>query len=85
MENEKKIDNSVLQVATFKLEGLGCACETKLVEKRLKGLKGIKSYDINPISNQMKISYNPLLISTEDMTKSIAKTGVTASLLTTRK
>ena len=84
MQNEKK-DGGNVQVATFKLEGAGCACETKIIEKRIKGLKGIKSYDINPISNRVRISYDPSLVSTEDIQKSISKTGMTASVVSNKK
>ncbi len=74
-----------LEIATFKLEGVGCACETKIIEKRIKALKGIKSYDINPISNRIKISYDPSFVSIEDIQKSICKSGMTASLLSNKK
>lgn len=76
MENKSK-DEEV----TFKLEGMGCGCEAKLVEKRLKSLKGIKTYNINPISNWLKIAFDPSLVTTDDIKKSIAKAGITASLL----
>jgi len=66
------------QEVTFKLEGMGCSCEAKLVEKRLKGLKGIKTYNINPISNWLKVSFDSSLVSTEDIKNTIAKCGITA-------
>lgn len=66
------------EVVAFKLEGLGCSCEAKIVEKRVKTLNGVKSFDINPISNRIKISYDPSLISTEDIKKAIAKCGLKA-------
>ncbi len=64
---------------TFKLEGLSCSCEAKVVEKRIKALKGIKTYTINPISNWLKVTYDPSQVSTEEMIKSISKAGVKAS------
>jgi copper chaperone CopZ len=72
------------QEVTFKLEGMGCSCEAKLVEKRLKGLKGIKTYNINPISNWLKISYDPSVVSTDDMIKTIGKAGIIAVLMNKR-
>ena len=74
MENKSK-DEEV----TFKLEGLGCSCEAKIVEKRLKALKGVKTYNINPISNWLKISFDSSLVTTDDIKKTIAKCGITAS------
>jgi Cu+-exporting ATPase len=67
------------QEVTFKLEGLGCSCETKIVEKKLKALKGVKTYNINPISNWLKISFDSSLVSLDEIKKSIAKCGVTAT------
>ena len=66
------------QEVTFKLQGLGCACEAN-VEKRLKSLKGVKTYNINPISNWLKVSFDSSLVTTDDIKKTIAKCGVTAS------
>ncbi|MCW4047582.1 MAG: heavy-metal-associated domain-containing protein [Candidatus Bathyarchaeota archaeon] len=84
MQNNKKEEGSV-QIVTFKLEGVGCACETKIIEKRIKGLKGVKGYDINPISNWVKVSYDPSIVSTEDLKKSISKSGMTASIVSVKK
>ncbi|MGD0405819.1 MAG: heavy-metal-associated domain-containing protein [Candidatus Bathyarchaeia archaeon] len=79
MENKSKDPSN--EEVTFKLEGMGCSCEAKIVEKRLKSLKGVKIYNINPISNWLKISFDPSLVSTDDIKKSIAKCGITASLV----
>jgi Cu+-exporting ATPase len=84
MENEKK-DNNNVQEATLRLEGVGCACETKIIEKRVKSLKGVKSYDINPISNRVKVTYDPSLVSLDDIKKSISKAGMTASVVGNKK
>lgn len=74
MENTNKD-----QEITFKLEGLGCSCEAKIVEKKLKALKGVKTYNINPISNWLKISFDSSLVSIDEIKKSIAKCGITAT------
>lgn len=75
MESGKKNDQKA-EVVTFKLEGLGCSCEAKIVEKRVKAMKGVNNFDINPISNRVKISYNPSLVSIEDIKKTVAKCGL---------
>lgn len=67
--------------STFKLEGLGCACTAKIIEKRVKAIKGIKEYSINPISNWIKITYDSTLVSINDIKKSISKAGVQAILI----
>ena len=84
METGQK-DAEKAVVVTFKLEGMGCSCEAKIVEKRIKALNGVKSFDINPISNRVKISYDPSLVSTEDMKKAISKCGMKASSLNLTK
>jgi copper chaperone CopZ len=55
------------------------------VKKRLKGLKGVESYNINPVSNWVKVSYDSALVSTDDIKKSISKGGMTASLVNVKK
>lgn len=45
------------------------------------GLKGVKSFNINPISNRMKISFDPSLVSTDETIKSVSKAGMSASLV----
>lgn len=67
------------QEITFKLEGMSCSCEAKIVEKRLKALKGVKTHSINPISNWLKISFDSSIVTTDDIKKTIAKCGITAS------
>ncbi len=69
------------QTVTFKIEGLGCYCEIQMVEKRLRSQKGVDNYKMNPISNQMKVSYNPTIVTIEEIQKNIAKAGVKAVLL----
>jgi Cu+-exporting ATPase len=67
------------QNVTFKLEGLSCGCEAKIIEKKIKGLKGIKEVNINPISNWLKVTYDSSLVAPEEMIKAISKTGIKAS------
>ena len=81
---ENKETGNIKEV-TFKLQGMGCSCEAKIVEKRLKALKGVKTYNINPISNWLKISYDPSSVSVEELVKSISKTGMSASLVNAKR
>lgn len=69
------------QEVTFKLEGMGCSCEAKIVEKRLKALKGVKNYSINPISNWLKVTFDASLVTTDAIKKEIGKCGITATLI----
>ncbi len=69
---------------TFRIEGMSCSCEGQIVEKRVKALKGIRSFLLNPITNQMKVVCDPT-VSVEDIQKAVSKAGVKAVLLAPRK
>jgi Cd2+/Zn2+-exporting ATPase len=74
-----------LKVVTLRVEGMDCADESEIIEKKMKSLAGIKNFGINLMSQQVRISYSPSFISAQDIIKAIAETGMTASLLPDRK
>jgi len=63
---------------TYQLQGLTCACEGQIVEKKLKKLKGVTKFNLNPVTFKMKISYDPALVTTEEIQKAISKGGAKA-------
>ena len=73
-----------LETANFQVQGLSCSCEGQIVEKRVKSLKGVKSFILNPITFKMKINYDPTLVTTEDIQKAVSKAGAKAVPLVTR-
>lgn len=66
------------EIATFRIEGLGCSCEGHIVENRVRSLRGIVAFGLNPITNKMKVSYDPSLVSIQDIEAAVKKAGVTA-------
>ena len=70
-----------LEIATFRIEGLGCSCEGQIVEKQVKYLHGIVAFGLNPITNKMKVSYDPSIVSIQDIEAAVKKAGVTAILM----
>jgi len=56
---------------------LGCACEGQIVEKRLKEKEGITFFSLNPITNQMKLIYNPSILSRQEIESEVKKAGAT--------
>ncbi|RPJ84970.1 MAG: heavy metal translocating P-type ATPase, partial [Acidobacteria bacterium] len=70
--------------ATFRIEGLGCACEGQMVEKRVKALKGVTTFSLNTLTNQLKVSYDPAAVSVDGIVASVNKAGVTAVLMAHR-
>lgn len=71
--------------ATLHIEGMDCADESELVEKKLKSLDGIKNFDINLMTQQVKIFYDPSFTSIQDIVKAIAETGMKSSLAADKK
>lgn len=61
------------------IEGMDCSDESEIIEKKLKTLKGIGSFNILLVSQEVKIQYDPALISGTDIIKAIAETGMKAS------
>ncbi|NLE10064.1 MAG: cation-translocating P-type ATPase [Actinobacteria bacterium] len=70
-----------LQTVVLQMEGLSCSCEAQLVEKKVRSLAGIGSADADGISQQLKVSYDPALTNVQDIIRSVAETGVNASLV----
>ncbi len=66
---------------TLKIEGMDCVDESEIIEKKMKSLAGVKNFDINLMTQQIKISYDPSFISVHDIIKTIAETGMRASLV----
>ena len=64
---------------------MSCSCEAKLIEKRLKIMPGIKSYEINPVSYRMKVSFDPEKTDANDIESAVAKTGMKAKALETKR
>src|SRR3989304_810617 len=69
-------------IETHKLivEGMDCQDEVTIIEKKLKSLAGIKNFDIYLATQGIKVVYDPSLISIQQIIKSIAETGMNASV-----
>ncbi len=70
-----------MENVTFTLAGMGCACEGSIVEKRVKNLRGVGSYFLNPFTNQLKVSFDPEIVTIADIQKTVQKAGVTPVLM----
>ena len=73
------------ETTTLYIEGMDCSCEASLIEKKLGSLAGVESYDINTVSKQVRIFYDPSKVTVQDIIRSIPETGMNASLVQTRK
>ncbi len=63
-----------METVTFRIGGM-CSCEEPMVEKRLKRLRGVDSFSLSLILNQLKVVYDPSVVSIEDIQKAAAKAG----------
>ena len=74
-ENEHGIETVTLQI-----EGMECGCEATLIERKIRALAGVRSHEINPITNQLRVSYDPGSATIQDIIRSVSETGMKASL-----
>ncbi len=79
MVDEKASEDGV-ETASFKISGL-CSCEFKIIEKKMKNLEGVKEYSLNPVTSQLKVSFNKSLLTIEGIQKAVSKAGGKASLM----
>jgi Cd2+/Zn2+-exporting ATPase len=75
VEEEEKIKKAVLHI-----EGMDCEDETSLIEKKMKSLKGLESFQVDLMSQTLRVQYDPALLSVQEIIKSIAETGMKARL-----
>ncbi|MCF6155083.1 MAG: cation-translocating P-type ATPase [Candidatus Brocadia sp.] len=70
-------------VETYKLivEGMDCQDEVNIIEKKLRSLAGIKDFQIYLATQGVKVIYDPSLISIQQIIKSVAETGMKASVV----
>ncbi len=63
------------------IEGMDCQDEVVIIEKKLKSLTGIKSFEIYLATQGVKVAFDPSLISIQHIIKSIVETGMKASVV----
>ncbi len=73
-----------LTTATYRIEGLGCACEGAIVEKRIRALKGTTAVVLSPITNQMRVTYDPAMTSPGEIIAAAKQAGASAVHVMTR-
>lgn len=69
-------DKSIL----LHVEGMDCSDESEIITRKLKSTAGIVDFKVNLMSEQVEVSYDPSRVSVQDLIKSIAETGMKASL-----
>ena len=74
-ENEHGIETVALQI-----EGMECGCEATLIDRKMRALAGVRSHEVNPITHQLRVSYDPASATIQDIIRSVSETGMKASL-----
>ncbi len=73
-----------LQTVSFRIDGLSCSCESAIVEKRVKAVKGVSTFSFNTFTYRLKVTYDPAVTSVEEIQASVAKAGVRPVVLPSR-
>ncbi|MCR4320500.1 MAG: cation transporter, partial [Candidatus Brocadiaceae bacterium] len=73
--------NEHIETHKLIIEGMDCQDEVQIIEKKLKSLRGIKSFEIYLATQGIKVICDPSLISVPQVIKSIAETGMKASVV----
>jgi Cd2+/Zn2+-exporting ATPase len=68
------------QSISLYVEGMDCADEVAIIEKKLKSLSGILNFEVNLAAENLEVTYDPLRLSSQDIIKTIAETGMKARL-----
>ena len=53
--------------------------------KKLGALEGVKSYDVNTVSRQVRVTYDSSRVTVQDIIRSVSETGLNASLVKDHK
>ena len=72
--------NEHIETHKLIIEGMDCQDEVRIIEKKLKSLSGIKNFEIYLATQGVKVVYDPSLISIQQIIKSVAETGLKASV-----
>ena len=73
--------NEHIETHKLIIEGMDCQDEVTIIEKKLKSLSGIKNFEIYLATQGVKVVYDPSLISIQQIIKSVAETGLKASVV----
>lgn len=64
-----------VEKALFRIVGMYCVSCKTVVEKQLKGEKGIKKINIDYMTDSVIIEFDPVLITKEQIKKQLEKSG----------
>ncbi len=69
------------ETVTLQVHGMNCTCNADLLARKLNALTGIVGHEITPVTGQARITYNPAVVNVQEIIRTVAETGMTASLV----
>ncbi|MGI2336218.1 MAG: heavy metal translocating P-type ATPase [Dehalogenimonas sp.] len=72
--------DQTFQSITLYVEGMDCADELVVIENKFKNLPGLLKFEVNLASQKVAVNYDPARLSSQDIIKAIAETGMKARL-----
>ncbi|WP_083511437.1 heavy metal translocating P-type ATPase [Alicyclobacillus acidiphilus] len=76
------IEEPNVREATFAIEGMTCAACAARIEKVVGRVKGVKSVQVNLVSEKGKVAYLPGVTSEQDIIQAVEKAGYSAHVFT---
>lgn len=70
---------------SLRVEGMCCANESEMLKKKLRSINGVDGIEVNLVSQQADLTYDPALTSVQSIIKAIAETGLKASLIQSKE
>ena len=64
-----------IQKAFFKVVGMYCISCKPIVEKQLKDKKGVKSINVDYLTDKIIVEFDPSVLTTKDIKNSLDKSG----------
>ena len=80
-ENECRVkEEPKAKPVVLHIEGMDCEDETALIEKKMRSLKGLQSFQVDLMSQALRVRYDPCVLSVQEIIRSVAETGMKARL-----
>jgi Cd2+/Zn2+-exporting ATPase len=70
---------------TLYVEGMDCADEVAVIDRKIKSLGGVRDYRVNLVNQSLNLVYEPALVSAQDIIRAISETGMKARMERARR
>ncbi len=70
-----------METAKIQIEGMNNQADIRSVEQKINALSGVITFKITADKKQLHLSYDPSIVTLQDVLRSISETGLTASIV----